>query len=141
MGNEPTLEWEATSSGPGNNPSFGDASGAWTHNWGTITTGSAQSGTLFVRHTVAGAIVTSMSFYVCDDGASTWADPVPKDGWISAGTAATNEQIMSSGSSLDMADDSLEQNQTDSVLMRMEVPGGASGGTQAFDYRIKYTWA
>lgn len=140
MGNEPTLEWEATSSGPGNNPTFGDASAAWTHNWGTITTGSSQSGTLWVKNTAAGATVTNLSFFVCDDGASSWGDPVPSDGWIMAGTLLTNEVTMSSNATLDCTNQ-LSGATTESVVMLMTVPGGASGGTQAFDYRFKYTWA
>jgi len=140
MGTEPTLEWSASSSNAGNNPTWTDASGSWTHDWGTITTGSSESGTLWVRNTVANAVVTSLSFFVCDDGASSWNDPVPSDGWITAGTAATNEVTMSSNATLDMTS-YLSSGSTDSVLMNMKVPTAASGGTQAFDYRMKYTWA
>jgi len=140
MGSEPTLEWQATSSGPGNNPLYATASAAWTHDWGTITTGSSESGTLWVRNTIAGAVVTSLSMYICDDGASTWGDPLPSDGWIEGGTAGTNEMTFSSAASLDITT-YLSSNSTDSVLMLLTVPGGASGGTQAFDYRMKYTWA
>lgn len=140
MGSEPTLEWSASSTNAAQNPNYVTASASWTHDWGTITTGSAEEGTLFVRNTIAGAIVTSLSMYVCDDGASTWGDPLPSDGWIEGGTAATDEMTFSSAASLDITT-YLSSNSTDSALMLLTVPGGASGGTQAFDYRMKYTWA
>jgi len=65
-------------------------------------------------------------------------DPVASDGWIEAGTIDSNT-TMSSNVTL-VWNDSLT-NSSDSILMNMVVPGGASGGTQSFDYRIKYTWA
>lgn len=139
MGTEPTLEWSASSSNAGANPDWTTASGSWTHDWGTITTGSAESGTLSVRLTGAGQTATSLSFFVCDDGASSWNDPVPSDGWIMAGTDATNEATMSSNATLDLTSELT--NATEQVLMKLTVPGGASGGTQPFDYRVKYTWA
>jgi len=139
MGNEPTLEWEATATNASPSSVYASISGNWTHDWGTITTGSSDEGTLLIKSTVAGATVTDASFFVCDDGASTWGDPVPSDGWIQAGTAASNEVSMSSNSSLDLV--ASLTGATETILMLMTVPGGASGGTQAFDYRIKYTWA
>ena len=139
MGTEPTVEWQATATQSSPTSIYASASGDWTHDWGTITTGSSDQGTLLLRLTGAGQTWTSASFYVCDDGASSWNDPVPSDGWIQAGTADSNEQTMSSAASLDLVN-SLT-NATETVLMLMTVPGGASGGTQAFDYRVKYTWA
>jgi hypothetical protein len=139
MGTEPTFEWSASSSNAAQNPAWGTASASWTHDWGTITTGSSESGTLSIRLTGAGETATSASFYVCDDGASTWADPVPSDGWITAGTASMTEQTMSSAASLNLTNSIT--NATEQVQMNMLVPGGASGGTQPFDYRVKYTWA
>lgn len=140
MGNEPTLEWSASGANCAVNPNYATASASWTHDWGTITTGSSEAANLYVRMTIAGAEVTSLSMYICDDGASTWGDPLPSDGWIMGGTVATNQMTFSSAASLDVTA-SLTQDETDSVLMLLTVPGGASGGTQAFDYRMKYTWA
>lgn len=140
MGNEPTLEWSASGANCAQNPAWATASASWTHDWGTITTGSNEVATLWVRNTAAGATVTSLSMFICDDGASSWGDPVPSDGWIIGGTAATNELTFSSNATLNVTSQ-LDVNATDSVLMKLTVPGGASGGTQAFDYRMKYTWA
>ena len=139
MGTEPTLEWSASSSNAAANPAWGTASASWTHDWGTITTGSSESGTLSIRLTGAGQTATSLSFFVCDDGASSWGDPVPSDGWITAGTASTTEVTMSSNATLDLT--TSLTNATETIDMLMRVPGGASGGTQPFDYRVKYTWA
>lgn len=140
MGTEPTVEWDATATQASPDSVYASVSANWTHNWGTITTGSSDNaGTLLLRLTGAGQTWTSASFYIHDDGASSANDPVPDEGWISAGTLATDEQVMSSGSSLDLVN--TLTNGTETVLMMMTVPGGASGGTQAFDYRVKYTWA
>ncbi len=139
MGTEPTVEWQGTATQASPDSVYASASANWTHNWGTITTGSSDEGTLLLRLTGAGQEWTSASFYICDDGASTWTDPVPSDGWIEAGTLNSNEITLSSAQSLDLVN-ALTAG-TETVLMLMRIPGGASGGTQAFDYRVKYTWA